>query len=165
MRSAMVLLVLAGLAMPAGIAQADVRGAPLASLEEIHRACRRARDGGPPELYVVTLGSGQWAFSTYLFEDEFLPVDTRRNLRLFDGAAEVLPSGLETVGLGVDEERAEALRAAHQSGARLRLGFFLGFDDPARTSCLIRPAAGVTLVRADVAYVEVIDARGRVLER
>src|SRR5688572_28767765 len=102
-------------------ASADERGAPVESLEAMRSACLRARDQGPPALYSVLLGSGQWTFGTYLHEDEFLPLDTRRNLRIFEGAAEILPSGLETIGLAVAEDRAEALRDAHRAGARLRL--------------------------------------------
>lgn len=158
------LIVALVLALPE-VAAADPRGTPVSSLDQLHQVCRRAHRGEPPALHAITLGSGQWAFGRYLFDDEFLPVDTRRNLRLFQGSAELLPARLQSIGFAVPEDRAGELRRAHRGGARLRIGFFLGFDDPDRDACLIRPAAGVTLVRAEIAYVELVDAQGRVMQR
>src|SRR5687768_4235278 len=93
------------LALPVGAA-ADPRGTPVGSLEQLQQVCRRARNGEPPALHAIVLGSGQWAFGRYLFDDEFLPVDTRRNLRLFQGSAELLPARLQTIGFAVSEDRA-----------------------------------------------------------
>src|SRR5690606_35920439 len=58
-------------------------------------------------------------------------------------------------------ERARALR---QHARGLRVGFFLGFDGVGQ-SCVIRPAVGVTLVRAELAFVELVDGEGEVLAR
>ena len=43
------------------------------------------------------------------------------------------------------------------------MGFFLAFDGG--QACLVRPAAAVTTVRIDVAYVELLNGRGQVLAR
>jgi len=94
-----------------------------------------------------------------------MPIDTRRNLRALRGALELYPSGMETVGFVASRDRAAELVEAVRAGARLRVGFFLGFDDPRATRCLLRPAAGVSTVRMDVAFIELLDPRGAVLAR
>ena len=134
----------------------------LPSLDALQNACRAADDGDTNDLYSVTV-EGTWRFDAR--DDDFLPVDTRRNLRAFAGAAELLPSHMEMIGFVANEARGAQLEAARTSGARLRVGFFLGFDDPERSSCLIRPSAGVTLVRMDVAFVELVDASGALVAR
>lgn len=154
---------LAGLA--SAPARAHAEGVALASIASLHDACRRSVGDGDRELYVVAIPATGWSFGAYSSADTFLPVDTRRNLRTFRGSAELFPSRLETVGFVATPERARALVAERARGALLRLGFFLGFDDARRSACLIRPAAGVTTVRFDLAFVELTDARGRVLAR
>ena len=52
-----------------------------------------------------------------------------------------------------------------ERGARLRLGFFIGFDEPDRTACLLRSRHAVTTVRMDVAYVELVARDGTILAK
>jgi len=129
----------------------------------LHRACRVAEARSAEELYVVDFSPAQWRFAPYSHGEGMLPVDTRRNLRFLGGSAEVFPSRFEAIGFRASAERATELRSA--KGATLRLGFFLGYDDPRRRACLIRPAVSVTTVRVDVAFVELLDAKGEVLAR
>lgn len=151
------------LACPAlALAQASDR--TLGTLDALHTACRGADAGDNDTLYSVSIDA-PWRWGTRTEDEEFLPVDTRHNLRAFSGAAELLPSHMETIGFVANEARGAELAAARDGGARLRVGFFLGFDDPERSSCLIRPRAAVTLVRMDVAFVELVDAQGHVLAR
>jgi len=145
--------------------RAHAEGAPLASVAALHDACRRSVGDGDRELFVVAIPTGGWSFGAYDQADSFLPLDSRRNFRTFRGAVELFPSRLETVGFVATPGRARELAAARARGAILRLGFFLGFDDARRSACLIRPAAGVTTVRFDLAFVELTDARSRVLAR
>ncbi len=147
-----------------GLARAQASDRALATLDALHTACRAADAGNNDTLYSVSIDA-PWRWGTPGEEEEFLPVDTRHNLRAFAGSAELLPSHMETIGFVANEARSAELSAAREGGARLRVGFFLGFDDPERSSCLIRPRAAVTLVRMDVAFVELIDAQGHVLAR
>jgi hypothetical protein len=158
MRATLATLILL-LAAPAS-AQGGDRA--LGTLDALQNACRAADDGDTNDLYSVTI-EGSWRFDAR--DEDYLPVDTRRNLRAFGGSAELLPSHMEMIGFVANEARAAELQAARTSGARLRVGFFLGFDDPERSSCLIRPRAGVTLVRMDVAFVEIVDAAGALVAR
>lgn len=155
-------VVLVGLVLPAA---ASAQEHALAGLRDLHRACRSAEVDGPRELYSVVLANGQWAFDRFEPDLELLPLNTRRNLRAFRGAAELFPSRMETVGFVADPDRARELREAKQSGARLRVGFFLGFDGTGGTLCLIRSVVGVTTVRMDIAYIELLDERRRVIAR
>lgn len=148
---------LLAMAWPAG---AEAQRA-LQSLAELKEACREARAPGRRALYVVELQRFRFGRSV---EEGFLPVDTRRNLPAFGGAAALFPSALEPIGFRANEERRAALRAAREAGARLRVGFFLGFDGEGQP-CVIRPAVSVSTVRMDVAFVELIDRRGRVVAR
>lgn len=134
--------------------------APITDVRALHGACRDAERTGPRELYVVEVR--RWRFGEYDREHGVLVVDTRRNLRVLGGAAEILPTGLETIGFVANRTRARELR--EREGSRLRLGFFLGFDGHGQP-CVIRPAVSVTLVRADLAFVEMLDERGRVVAR
>jgi len=134
------------------------------SLRSLQRACRQAEGEGRRELLVLSFPAGSWSFGRYDAREGFLPIDTRRNLRAFDGAAELFPSGMEEVGFIVGEERATELRRRAE-GLTLRVAFFLGFDDTTRTLCLVRPAVGVTTVRMDVAFLELTARRGRVVAR
>jgi hypothetical protein len=134
----------------------------LADLEAVHAACRASEGGVNAELYSV-LVDGPWRFGSA--DEEFLPVDTARNLRAFSGSVQLLPSHMEEIGFLASEERARTLEEARAQGAQLRVGFFLGFDDPERSSCLVRPRAAVTMVRMDVAYLEIVGADGSVIAR
>lgn len=131
----------------------------LDGLAALHRACREAEAPGPRKLYSVIVPRPR--FEGYDPADGTLRLDTRRNLRVLGGAAEIFPSGLETIGFRATEERAEELRRRTR---KVRLGFFLGFDG-GRQPCVIRSAVAVTTVRADLAYAELLDERGRVLAR
>jgi hypothetical protein len=144
------------------IAEAQAADRALTSLDAIHAACRGADDGEAAHLYSMTV-EGSWRFDER--DEDFLPVDTRHNLRALAGSVELLPSHMEMIGFVANDARVTELQAARTAGARLRVGFFLGFDDPDRSSCLIRPRAAVTLVRMDVAFVEVIDATGALVAR
>jgi hypothetical protein len=157
---ALVLLVCAGAASPAAAQSSD---RPLASLDAVVAACRGAdEEGHTTTLYSITV-DGAWRFDER--DEDFLPLDTRRNLRAMSGSVELLPSHMEMIGFVANDARGTQLEAARSHGARLRVGFFLGFDDPERSSCLIRPRAGVTLVRMDVAFVEIVDATGGLVAR
>ncbi|MDH5492222.1 MAG: hypothetical protein OEY14_09735 [Myxococcales bacterium] len=151
------------LASPAP-ASAQPEAEALEDAPALRRACRRAARGGRPELYSITLPAGSWRFGAYEPEPGVLPIDTRRNLRAFGGAVEIFPSGLEPIGLRASAERAAALDA-QVSTASLRLGFFLGMDRPARRACLLRPSPGVTMVRFDLAFVELLSESDEVLAR
>jgi hypothetical protein len=165
MKVRLAFLVLAGaLAPSAGVAAAQERGATLASHEDVRRACTDAERDGPRKLHAVTVPRGAFSFAHYDDEDGFLAIDTRRNLRVLGGAVELLPAGMEPIGFVVGPERARAMRS-NASALSLRVGFFLGFDNPTRTLCMIRPAVGVTIVRMDVAFLELVDGRGRVIAR
>ncbi len=146
-------------------AQAAPRGRVLADLGAVHTACRRAEREGPRRLYSMEVAPAGYAFATYDDEEGKLWVDSRRNLVALEGAVQLLPTGLESIGFTTSEERASLLRAARARGAKLRIGFFLGFDGRSGTLCLLRPAAGVTTARIDVAYVELLDSDGSVLAR
>lgn len=142
---------------------ANAEGIAIEDVATLHRACRAADRSSSDELYVVELPAGRWRFARYMPSEEVLPVDTRRNLRLLGGSVEIFPSRFESVGFRASAERAMELRAVQ--GGVLRLGFFLGYDEPRRHACLIRPAVSVTTVRVDVAFVELLDEKGAVLAR
>ena len=161
MRTTLATLSIAALLASSASAQSGDHA--LASLDAVQNACRAAdQDGTTNALYSVTI-DGAWRFDAA--DEDFLPLDTRRNLRAFSGSVELLPSHMEMIGFVASEARGGELEAARLAGARLRVGFFLGFDDPERSSCLIRPRAGVTLVRMDVAFVELVDAAGALVAR
>ena len=145
-------------------ASADGPETTIARPGALRRACRVSERSGPRELYAVELSRRQFRFARYDEEAGLLPVDTRRNIRLFRGAAELFPSDLETMGFIASPERARQLLGGARAGARLRVGFFLGFDGQGGTLCLVR-SFGVTTVRMDVAFIELIGRDGRVLAR
>jgi len=134
---------------------------PLESLSALKEACREARAPGRRALYVVQLEGFRFGRSN---EEGFLPVDTRRNLRAFGGSAALFPSELEPIGFRASAERQTALRRAREAGAKLRIGFFLGFDGEGQP-CVLRPAVSVSTIRMDVAFLELVDSRGRVIAR
>lgn len=134
-----------------GVARADARA--LTSVEAFHEACEDVRARVHPVLYTVSIDAG-WRFGRH--RDGLLFVDTRRNLNALEGHVSLLLSGLEPITFEADEERAGALREAARGGATLRVGFFLGFDDSRRQPCVLRNAHAVTIVRADLAYAELV---------
>ncbi|MEM1417769.1 MAG: hypothetical protein AAGH15_22915 [Myxococcota bacterium] len=158
MKRVALFLVLAA-AAPAG-AQDGER--VLTDVQALHAACREAEGAGRRQLYVVTVD----AYRLAEFDENLggLPVDLRRNLPAFGGAAELFPKGLEPIVFRGGEERATALREAAAAGAALRLGFFLRFDGRGRP-CLVRAAVSVSTVRMDLAFLELIDGEGQVVAR
>ncbi len=149
--------------VPAGPLQAQ-RAHTLTNLSAFQAACRRAALPGVRELYTVDVQSADWRLGPDR-EAGFVAVDTSRNLPLFNHHAEVFARGLESLGFAASGERAIAIRNAARAGAVLRIGFFLGFDEPDGTPCLVRPAAGVTVARIDLAFVELLDRTGELVAR
>jgi hypothetical protein len=145
-------------------ATASADGRPLATLDAVHEACAEAREAVHPELYVLELDAG-WRFAPHRPRADELPVDTRRNLRALDGRVSVLLTGFEPVGFDADEAQARALREAARAGTTLRIGFFLGFDEPRRAPCVVRNRHAVTIVRADLAFAELVSSAGERVAR
>lgn len=135
----------------------------LATLQEVHEACRAQRARPASEIFVVEL-EPDWRFGT-LDEEGFLAIEPRRNFRALEGRVELIPARLEAIGVVATPERADELEAARARGARLRVGFFLGLDEPDRTACVLRSRHGITTVRMDVAFVELVAPDGSVLAR
>lgn len=162
-RMSVLVLACALAAGAASRAEASERGRALENVRQLHRACREAEQPGRRTLYSVVIPPRSYRLGP-LDDEGFLPIDTRRNLRAFDGAAQLFPSSMESIGFIAGRARARELIDAVRQGAPLRIGFFLGFDNPDRSPCLLRPAA-VTTVRMDVAYVELLRRDGRVLAR
>ncbi|MGE0786768.1 MAG: hypothetical protein AB7S26_13935 [Sandaracinaceae bacterium] len=147
MRSLAPMVILA-LSLAPGSARADAEA--LESVAAVHEACEQAREGGRPHLYVIDVDDG-WRTAG----QDHLRVEVRRNLRAFDGHVAILLTHFQSIEFEIeDAERIASLRRAAQEGARLRLGFFLGFDDPNRQACLVRNEHAVTIVRADLAFAE-----------
>ncbi|MCB9633290.1 MAG: hypothetical protein H6721_14315 [Sandaracinus sp.] len=138
-------------------AHADER--TLTDLPSVHDACRRSETPGPRELLVLEVPA--FRFGGYDREDGRLFVDTTRNLRALRGSVEILPAELEDVGFVASPTRARELR---RRGRALRVGFFLGFDGEGQP-CVVRSAVGVTLVRAELAFAELVDVEGAVVAR
>lgn len=133
---------------------------PLSDLDAVRAACRESEGEGRRELYSVEVPRFRFGAPE---EDEpgRLFVDTARNLRALNGALELFSAGLEPIGFAARGARSTQLQ---EGAARLRLGFFLGFDGTGQ-ACVLRSAAGVTTVRMDLAFAELLDARGRVIAR
>lgn len=164
--SIVVLAVLSGLGSLARPTPVAAQGSELASVEALHSACRVSERPGRRQLHVLTVHSGDWEFGDYMRGDRFLPVDTSRNLRALNGSAELFTAGFETVGFGARGDRIRELRGAAEAGAHLRIGFFLAFENLSRRACLIRGVGvGVTAVRIDLAFSEIVDGEGAVLAR
>jgi hypothetical protein len=155
------LLAAVALALPAPARADDERA--LVSIDDVHDACRASRRDPAGELLVITVDPG-WTFGE-LDSEGFLVIEARRTLRALAGRVDLIPSHLERVGLVATPERADQLEAARAAGALLRLGFFLGMDEPDRSACLVRSRFGVTTVRMDVAYVELVGADGGTIAR
>jgi hypothetical protein len=140
----------------------------LASLPAMHAACHAADDDGVHDrLYSVVLDAPTTLEPRDGDEDGqvLYTIPDARSLRAFGGSVQIVPSHLETVAFVANEERARTLEVARSRGARIRLGFFLGFDEPERRACLVRASQAVTAVRADIAFVELLDAEGAVIAR
>lgn len=135
-------------------AAAAAQGTALDSIEAVHEACTDARELEGQRLFVLEVEEG-WRFAGY--RDGALRIDTGRNFRALDGHVSVLVPREEHLGFELSEEDAARVRG---SDARLRVGFFLGFDDSTRQPCLVRSRFAVTIVRADVAWIELVDASG-----
>jgi hypothetical protein len=141
------------------------RGEELRSLDQVRQACKEARRPGRRELYVIRVPADGWRFGAFRKRPPALQLDTTRNLRTLGGAVELFPTDLEPIRFVASRERAKRLRQAARSGAGLRIGFFLGFDNRFGSACLLRPAAGVSTVRMDLAFVEIVSSGGNVLAR
>ena len=143
---------------------AGARTRALDTLEAVRSACEESAVSGPRTLYTITVARGGFRFLPYDAEAGVLALDTRRNLRAFDGSLEVFPSGRERIGFAASAERAEMLRTL-SARATLRVGFFLGFDDSTRSHCVIRAALATSTARIDIGFIELVDADGSVLAR
>lgn len=159
---ALLVAVAALAAAPRSIARADDERA-LATLEQVHAACRDAESYPARDLLAVEVQPG-WSFGA-LDEDGFLAIRARRSFRAVGARVELFAAHMETLGLVATPARAAELEAARERGARLRIGFFLGYDEPDRTACLLRSRHAVTTVRMDVAYVELVARDGTVIAR
>ena len=148
------LLALAILVAPSA-AMAD--GRALTSIDAVHAACEQATEGGDPQLFVIEVEPG-WRLSSH---EDGVSIGGRRRLRAFDGHVSILLTGFEPIDFDAPEGGAASLRQQVEQGARLRLGFFLGFDNSRRQPCLVRNAHAVTIVRADVAFAEILDGQRR----
>jgi hypothetical protein len=118
---------------------------PLADLAAVHAACRSADDEGEHDhLYSLLLdGSATLVPREGDEEGEILyTIPDARSLRSMGGSVQLVPSHLEPIAFVANEERARTLEVARARGARIRLGFFLGFDEPERRACLVRASQG-----------------------
>ncbi len=134
----------------------------LVDVAALRRACRQSEQPGRRRLYTVPISGEDLRFAPYDPEEGALVVDTRRNLKAYEGSAELLPAHLETVAFIAPPELA---RRWAREARSLRLGFFLGFDERDHRACLLRGSHAIATVRVDVAFAELYDARGAVLAR
>lgn len=157
-------LVVAALVSLPNLVHADEPGEQaLDSLDAVHDACRIA-DGDPGrELYAMAI-EADWQFGA-LDGSGALRILPHRNFRALAGRVELIPSRMEPVVVEATPRRVDELEVARSRGARLYLGFFLGFDEPERRACIARSRFAVTTLRADIAYVELRGPDGAVLAR
>lgn len=156
MRGIVLSSLVCALALPSA-ALADAR--VLDTIDAVHQACASARDVSRARLYVMDVEDG-WSFGEH--DEGRLMVGTARNFRALDGHVSLLVPRYEALSFEVGVEGATRLREAAMAGARLRVGFFIAFDDRSRQPCLVRNRHAVTIVRTDVAYLELVgegDAR------
>lgn len=154
------------IASTAGLASAQDQS--LETLASVHAACRSADDDGVHDRLFSLVLDGAAALVPTEGDEEgetVYAISDARSLRALGGAVQLVPAHLEPLAFVANEERARSLEVARARGARVRVGFFLGFDEPERRACLVRPAQSVTAVRVDVAFVELIDTDGSVLAR
>lgn len=144
------------------------RDRALTRLEDVRAACRAADDEGLHDRLYSILIDGRAALRRRPGREEgevrYVLADVR-SLRAFDGAVQLIPSRLEPLALRASEEQARSIDVALAGGARLRVGFFLGFDEPDRPACIVRAPQAVSVVRLDLAFVELLDAAGAVVAR
>lgn len=144
-----------GLLSASGMAQGP-EGSRLPDIGTLQRACEVA--AGEPVLHWVEIRNPAMEYDADVGQ---VVVQTNgRNLALFGGAAELL--ALEPIGLLANPGRAEELLRASQEGARLRVGFVMGLED---AQVCVRPSFSVTVVRASLAFTELVDREGAVLGR
>ncbi len=130
-------------------------------MSDVHAACEEARQDGRRKLYVIEFE--RFRLRAHNADHGTVDVDTRRNLRAFEGAAEFFPNRLEEIGFVSSPARArELLAVARTIPASLRVGFFLGFDSPS-PACVAR--ANITTVRFDLAFLELVNGEGEVVAR
>lgn len=140
---------LVGHALTAGVVAAQPRAHLMRTLDDVAHACEGGA-GGRPRLHAVDVRGGVELRRT----DAGVVVDTSRNLRALSGRVSLLVAGLTPIEFVVNEgAQVEALEAAAEQGA-LRLGFFIGFDDSRRQSCVLRGSHGVSTIRIDLAFAE-----------
>jgi len=154
--------------MCAPCAGAAAQDEPLETLASVHAACRSAdEDGVHDRLFSLVLDGAAAPVPTEGPEEgeTLYSITDARSLRAMSGAVQLVPAHLEPISFVANAERARSLEVARARGARVRVGFFLGFDEPERRACLVRAAQSVTAVRIDVAFVELIDTDGSVLAR
>jgi hypothetical protein len=157
---------LAGLFGSPGLASAQDRA--LADLPAVHAACRAADDEGIHDRLYSILLDGVARFTAREGDEEgevLYTLPDARSLRAMGGSVQLVPAHLEPIAFVANQERARALEAARDHGARVRVGFFLGFDEPERRACLVRASQAVTALRIDVAFVELVEADGSVVAR
>jgi hypothetical protein len=156
-----------GVAVSSAASQAAAQDRRLESVAAVHDACRASDAGRHDVLYSVLLDAPARLEPTPGDEEgeTVFAIREARGLRALGGSVQLVPADLEMVGFVAGEARARSLEVALARGARVRLGFFLGFDQPERRACLVRPPQSVTAVRADVAFVELVDPDGSVVAR
>lgn len=155
------------LAAPTSAQSVSAQDQRLESVAAVHQACAASDAGRHDVLYSLLLDGPARLEATPGDEEGETVYSIReaRGLRALGGSVQIVPTDLETVGFVASETRARALEVALAHGARIRLGFFLGFDQPGRRACLVRPPQSVTAVRADVAFVELVEPDGSVVAR
>lgn len=143
--------------LPTGEARTSSR--LLTSLADVHDACE-ARSG-EPALWAIDVD----APLALALRDDAIAVDASQPLMALGGQVKLVSPVAEDVALTARGTYRDDLVRALAAGGHLRVGFFLGFDDPGRTRCLVRPPQATTVVRAELAFAEVRDVGGRVLAR
>lgn len=138
-------------------------GLPINDRGQLLSACEVAEQPGVRQLYRVDVPPGAFVLEDAEAGQLVLPL--RRPLRVLHGQAEIFPSHMTPWRIQSDEALSRRVRRAAADGGLLRVGFFLGFDDHRKQVCVVRPASGVTTVRADLAYLEVLGASGAVVVR
>ena len=125
---------------------------------------RAARERVARQLNVVALPSTQFRFIEYDEDRSELEIDTRRNLRAFGGDVELFPAGF--AGLRVTPADARRLVDLQRRGQlSLRIAFVLGAGTSDRPCFAVSRPGAPTVVRIEVAYLELVGAEGRVLAR
>lgn len=156
------------LAASIGASRACAQERALTDLTAVRGACQAADDEGVHDRLYAMLLDRAASLEVRPGQAEGLThyvLQGARNLRALGGAVQLVPSHLEPIVLVANEAMTRAIEVARARGVRVRLGFFLGFDEPDRRACLVRARQAVTTVRVDVAFVELLDATGAVVAR